>query len=89
MAKRYILEGTWSGYASSQSRVVHKVIISEKKAKEIEKHLPSIRYTDGTSLYLRTLPAKKREQVQEIHGYDGLIADCLSQGVNNVEALRK
>jgi len=87
--KRYILEGEWSGYRSSQQRVVHRTIISEKCAKEINEKLNCIRYTDGTSLYLSTRLCKPREKVDIINGYNLLIDKCLLHGVSSVDQLPK
>lgn len=82
--KRFILEGEWSGYRSSQQRVVHRVVTYQPEKYE---HLHSITYTDGTSLFLTLRECKPRERVQEIHGYDSLISDCLHYGVSLVAQL--
>lgn len=71
MVKRYILEGTWSGYNSGQRRIVHRQIIHKPVS------LSCIRYTDGTTLDIGIRPAKKGERVKEIHGYTSLIRDAL------------
>ena len=73
---RYILEGEWSGYRSSQRRVAHRVVT--KHPKRYEK-LKTIRYTDGTTLDLSIRPCKPREKVAEIHGYDSLIDKALTK----------
>lgn len=70
--KRYILEGTWSGYRSSQRRVVHRQVIRKLVS------LSCICYTDGTKLDISVRPAKKGERVKEIHGYTSLIRDALA-----------
>jgi len=81
---RYVLEGEWSGYRSSQRRICHRTVI-----KRIEKYkdLTSIRFTDGTTLDLSIHKCKPRERVKEIRGYDKLIADCISEGVCAVSEL--
>ena len=84
--KRWILEGEWSGYRSSQQHIVHRTIITDPKPFE---KLSSIRYTDGTSLYLSVKPCKPRERVKQIHGYDDLIRKCVNAGVDSVDALYK
>ena len=84
---RYILEGEWSGYTSSQQHIVHRMVISEKKAREINEKLSFIRYTDGTCLYLRTRPCKSREKIRQINGYTSLIEKCLLYNVNSVSEL--
>lgn len=70
---RYVLEGTWSGYTSSQSRVVHREIIKDKKRVARLLKLRVIVYTDNTSLYLHLRPAEPRERIREIRSYDSLI----------------
>jgi hypothetical protein len=69
---RYILEGTWSGYRSSQSRVCHRTIIKPYQAKRYEK-ITGVRFGDGTSMTITVRPAKVREQVKEIHGYNDIL----------------
>lgn len=82
---RYVLEGEWTGYHSGQRRVVHRTVVSEQKAKRIsEQKLFWIGYSDGTSLMLNLRPAKPRERVQQIHGYDSMIDDCLHYKVSGV-----
>lgn len=75
---RYILEGEWSGYRSSQRRIVHREVISEKRAKDMK--LSSIEYGDGTRLDIWTRPAKPRERVQTINGYGSLIRQAERTG---------
>lgn len=86
---RYILEGKWSGYCSSQQRVVHRTVISERRAKQIgDAQLTGILYTDGTWLHLCCRPAKPRERVDVMDSYSSLIDKCLRYGVSSVAALR-
>lgn len=89
MTTRFIIEGEWSGYRSSQQRVVHRTVHkkSEKKLRAWAEKTYGIRYTDGTVLYLRVRDCKPREKVQQIHGYDSLIKDCVHFDVDNVQAL--
>lgn len=76
---RHVLEGEWTGYVSSQRRVVHREVITSPKRVDRLRNLHSIRYTDGTCLILRLREALHREHVQEIHGYDSLIRECEAQ----------
>lgn len=87
--RRYVIEGEWSGYRSSQQRIVHRTVHSGsfKKLREWAEKNFAIHFTDGTSLYLTVRDAKPRERVQVINGYGGLIADCAMYGVNSVAAL--
>lgn len=78
-----MVEGTWSGYTSAQSRVVHRDVVSEKTAEEI-RELGSIRYTDGTYLSLSVRECKPRERVEKLNGYGSLISDCLALKVRAV-----
>ena len=86
---RFIIEGEWSGYQSSQQRVVHRTVHkgSWKKLREWAEKTYAIRYTDGTSLCLTVRDCKPRERVQEIHGYDSLIRDCCYHNVSAVADL--
>lgn len=88
MMATWMIEGTWSGYTSSQSRVAHREFTTrEAFAKEVEK-LGVIRYTDGTCLDLSVSRREghgKRPPV--INGYNTLIRDCISAGVHSVDAL--
>lgn len=75
---RYVLEGEWSGYRSSQRRIVHREVISEKRAKDFK--LSSIEYSDGTRLDIYVRPAKPRERVSAINGYSSLIRKAEKTG---------
>ena len=85
---RYVLEGEWTGYRSSQQRVVHREVIDDrasgKKRVERLRNLHTIVYTDGTSLNLRLREAKTREKVQTIHSYRELIRDAEMVGKSRV-----
>ena len=71
--KRFVIEGIWSGYRSSQRKVVHRAVTHLPGRYE---HLRTIRYTDGTTLDLTIRPVKPRERVQEIKGYTSLINEA-------------
>lgn len=81
---RYILEGTWTGYVSRQSRVVHREVISEKRAQKL-KCLHKIVYTDGTALLIHIREAKYREKVIPVFAYRELIQDAERHGGNVVK----
>lgn len=51
MSERWVVEGVWTGYVSSQMRVVHRDVVSRKTAEAI-RELRLIRFTDGTALQL-------------------------------------
>lgn len=86
---RYVLEGIWRGYRSSQDHPVHREVIrpSQKKFLDWLRNTFCIRYTDGTTLELHVRPAKPREKVQEINGYRSLIHDCFYHNVSSVSDL--
>jgi hypothetical protein len=88
-ATRFIIEGEWTGYTSSQQRVVHRKVYpaSRKKLRAWAEKTYCIRYTDGTALVLLVRDAKPRERVPEINGYDKLIEDCFYAGVSSVSEL--
>lgn len=79
---RWVLEGTWSGYRSSQSRIVHCETTRSKSTLERFKKITCIRYTDGTTLDLRVREAKPREKIKENPSYHSLIYDCLAEGLS-------
>lgn len=78
---RYIVEGTWTGYVSRQSRVVHREVITPKRAAAL-KRLHKIIYTDGTALLINVRESKYREKVTEIHSYTDLIREAERSGQN-------
>lgn len=88
-ADRFIIEGEWTGYRSSQRRVVHRTVhpASFKKLRAWAEKTYAIRYNDGTSLLLTVRDCLPRERVQENHGYTRLINDCAHHDVCTVEAL--
>ena len=90
-ASRFIIEGLWRGYRSSQDRVVHRTVhtASEKRLRAWAEKTFAIYYTDGTSLELAVRDAKPRERVQVINGYGGLIRDCVTFDVNSVADLMR
>jgi hypothetical protein len=88
-ARRFVIEGEWTGYSSSQQRVVHRTVhpASYKRLRTWAEKTYGIRYTDGTLLLLRVRDAKPRERVQVMRGYDDLIRDCQFYDVDSVAAL--
>lgn len=89
MSARFVIEGIWSGYVSSQSRVVHREVTRDASRAEWARKAGCIIYTDGTRLFLDVRDAKPRERVREVRGYSDLIDDCVFYGVNTVAALTK
>ncbi len=85
--QRYVIEGTWSGYTSSQSRTVHREVTDWPKLAEWVGKAGGISYTDGTMLWLSVREARPRERVKQILGYRSLIRDCYYAGVSSVAAL--
>lgn len=83
MATRYVLEGEWTGYTSSQQRVVHREVVTGKRVDRL-RNLRTIVYTDGTSLLLHLRPARFREQVHEMDSYGSLIRDAEKIGKSRV-----
>jgi len=78
---RWVLEGVWSGYRSSQTRIVHCETTRSKKTAGWFKTIHTIGYTDGTTLNLTVREAKPREKIKENPGYRSLIRDCLWEGL--------
>lgn len=80
---RYVVEGEWTGYTSGQRKIVHREVITKKRAERL-KRLHAVDYTDGTSLLVFVREAKPREQVQEIHGYTSLLRKAEEHGGNRM-----
>jgi hypothetical protein len=94
MKTRYLIEGTWSGYVSRQSRVVHREYVTSHAFAEAVSGLGSIRYTDGTCLILSVKQfngdfRKKGMKLPEIKGYSSLIRECVAAKVYAVSDLPK
>ncbi len=83
----WMIEGTWSGYRSSQSRVCHREYTKDVKRVEAIKNLGSIGYTDNTWLYLTVEEVTGlhwRHRRPTNHQYRQLIDKCLSEKKNMV-----
>ncbi len=85
----FLIEGQWSGYRSSQQRIVHREYTTNKKLADAVSAMHAIRYTDGTCLYLTVTNKGRGKRLPEINGYGSLIRKCAHAGVNSVEALNK
>jgi hypothetical protein len=72
---RYVLEGTWTGYTSAQSRVCHREVIGAARARRL-RDLHKIVYTDGTALLIHVREAGYREKIAPILSYSELIRDA-------------
>jgi hypothetical protein len=80
MTESYLLEGTWSGYVSSQAHVVHREIVSAERAGRLSR-LSQIVYTDGTTLDLSLLELEPGEATEDlIAGYADLIREAEASG---------
>jgi hypothetical protein len=80
---RYVIEGEWTGYTSTQRRVVHREVVDAKRGERL-KRLHAIVYTDGTSLLIRVREAKPREKIERIDGYGSLIREAEAKGGSRV-----
>lgn len=78
---RYVVEGTWTGYVSRQCRVVHREVVTARRASRLRR-LHKIIYTDGTALIVDVREADYRERVQEKHQYDDLLLEAERSGLN-------
>lgn len=74
--QRFVVEGIWSGYRSSQQRPCHRRVVSRWKAEALSK-ITAVQFTDNTTMTVTVRPAEKYEKVKEIHGYDDLLDDAL------------
>jgi hypothetical protein len=88
-ARRFVIEGKWLGYRSSQDRIVHRQVYpaTSKKLRAWAEKTHAITYTDGTRLQLTVRDCKPRERVTEIRGYTSLIDECARHDVCRVEDL--
>lgn len=86
---RFVIEGEWSGYRSSQQKVVHRSVHagSEKKLRAWAEKAYAITYTDGTTLRISVRDCAPRERVKQQLGYMTLIRDCAYHNVSSIDAL--
>jgi hypothetical protein len=84
MSKRFVIEGTWTGYTSAQQRICHREVTTDKKLVDRLRQLHKIVYTDGTSLLIHVRHAEPRERIKEILGYRSLIRDASKRDGNVV-----
>jgi len=87
---RFVIEGEWTGYQSSQRRVCHREVltITNPKTSKVLKALQSlysIPFSDGTSLVISVREARYREKVAELHGYTKLIRDAMYAEIDKQE----
>lgn len=84
---RFIIEGTWSGYKSSQQKVVHRKVYlaSYKKRRSWAENTFSIPFSDGTVLMINVRDCTPRERVEEILGYTKLIDDAFYASLTTLE----
>ena len=89
MGTRFVIEGEWTGYNSSQRQVAHRQVYSgaRKKFRAWAEKTYSIRYSDGTALILSVRDCKPHERVVEKRGYTSLIEDCFYHDVRAVDDL--
>lgn len=72
--QRFIVEAEWTGYTSSQQRIVHRSVETLFRAgyDRVKWHS----FSDGTGLAVSVRDCKPREKVKEIHGYSSLLRDA-------------
>ena len=78
--KRFVVEGEWSGYTSGQRRVCHREICTTFRAQY--EALKSLRFTDGTELYISVRDLKPRERIEEIKGYSSALSHAVMKGLS-------
>lgn len=86
---QYILEGTWSGYTSDQSHIVHREILTSKSAAKKWEGINQIRFTDGTFLFINVRLVKSREKVVQVPGYSLLMSQVLISGLKGTVDIEK
>lgn len=94
--RRYAIVGEWSGPANPAgdfTRYVHREYVrctSERGRERLEsiRKLGSIRYTDGTLLFISIVDVTGDRKLPKANpSYRSLIEDCLRHGVNAVADL--
>ncbi len=88
--QRFVIEGEWSGYRSSQQKVVHREVTTDAALVKKIEGAYAISYTDGTCLVLSVRPCTPREVVKnQKNSYGKLIRDCARYDVWSVDELVK
>ncbi len=90
MMPTWMIEGVWSGPqnpAGNYTRIVHREFTSSQTRVDACRDLGSIRYDDGTLLFLTVSPAPRRGRPEAINGYNNLIDSCIAEGVASVAEL--
>lgn len=85
----FMIEGEWTGYRSSQQRVVHREYVPKKRAGFVEKVKAigyAIYFSDGTALMIHVSEVA-RKALPVINGYTDLIRKCAYAGVDSVDKL--
>ena len=81
-ARRFVLEAEWSGYVSRQQHVVHREAFAARpKLRKAFEAIQSIRFTDGTLLFVRVRDAKPREKVATKLGYRSVLHGAAARGL--------
>lgn len=73
----FVVEGMWAH--SRGDKLVHREVIHDDSKREKYDAIKSIRYTDGTCLYVSTYPLT--EPPQKL-GYKELLDDAIAQGMS-------
>lgn len=76
--KRYVIEGTWSGYRTYQSRICHRTVT---KYPDDYQKISQIRFTDGTYMTIQVRPCLKRERIDIMDGYGDLLKKIKAKGL--------
>jgi len=76
--KRWVIEGTWSGYTGSQRHVCHRVVTTNPDKFDVT----CIGFSDNTTMLITKRECKPRERVTEKHGYDRLLEECAIKGLS-------
>jgi hypothetical protein len=87
---RYIIEGTWRGYRSSQDHVCHREIYKTNCKDSVRfiqalRKIHSLSFSDGTALILRVREAKPCEKVEQKLSYCEFIRDGVYATLNKGE----
>jgi len=86
--KRWIIEGTWTGYTAGQRRVIHRAVTTDPDRYKVT----YVEFSDNTGLAITKRECRLRERVKEMHTYDRVLNKCIAMelsGIVTIDRLRQ
>lgn len=81
---RFVVECHWNGYRSGHGFDCHRTVETSPVKVDRLRRVHSVLFTDNTTMSVNVRPAKPRERVEEIHGYDQLLDKIVRLGLTGV-----